>query len=63
MEFPCILVPKIVSEYVTDCCKVNSVTNTDTFPILRINDCNDNVGQAKYATKIVIEYDQEIPQS
>ena len=31
--------------------KVNSVTKTDTFPILRIHDCIDNIGYAKYVTK------------
>ena len=90
---PCMLVPKLVSEYdqeipqsqtadnplaprksrstitrhqedklskakpdgtfrmCTDYRKVNSVTKTDTFPIPRINDCIDNIGQAKYVTK------------
>ena len=31
--------------------KVNFVTKTDTFPIPRINDCINNIGQAKYGTK------------
>ena len=35
----------------TDYRKVNSVTKTDTFPIPRIDDCIDNIGQAKYVTK------------
>ena len=30
--------------------KVNSVTKTDTFPIPRIDDCIDNIGQAKNVT-------------
>ena len=51
MEFPCILVPKPDETFrmCTYCRKVNSVTNTDTFPIMRIDDCNDNIGQAKYS--------------
>ena len=36
----------------TDYCKVNYVAKIDTFPILRINDCIDKIGQAKYFTKI-----------
>ena len=32
--------------------KVNSTTKTDTFPILRIDDCTDNIGHAKYVTKL-----------
>ena len=31
--------------------KVNSVTKTDSFPVLRMDDCINNIGQAKYATK------------
>ena len=34
----------------TDYNKVNSVIKTDTFPIPRIDDCIDNIGQAKYVT-------------
>ena len=34
----------------TDYHKVNSVIKTDTFPIPRINDCIDNIGQAKFVT-------------
>ena len=50
---PCILVPKPDGTFrmCTDYHKVNSVTKTDTFPIPRINDCIDNIGQAKYVTK------------
>ena len=50
---PCILVPKPDGTFrmCTDYCKVNSVTKTDTFPIPRIDDCIDNIGQAKYVTK------------
>ena len=35
----------------TDYRKVNSVTKTDSFPVLRMDDCIDNIGQAKYVTK------------
>ena len=50
---PCILVPKPDGKFrmCTDYIKVNSVTKTDTFPIPRIDDCIDNIGQAKYVTK------------
>ena len=50
---PCILVPKPDGTFrmCTDYRKVNSVTKTDTFPIPRIDDCIDQIGQAKYVTK------------
>ena len=50
---PCILVPKSNGTYrmCTDYCKVNSVTKTDSFPIPRIDDCVDKVGNSKYVTK------------
>ena len=35
----------------TDNRKVNSVTKTDSFPVPRMKDCIDNIGQAKYVTK------------
>ena len=46
---PCILVPKPDGTFrmCTDYRKVNSVTKTDTFPIPQIDDCIDNIGQAK----------------
>ena len=31
--------------------KMNSVTKTDSFPVPRMDDCIDNIGQAKYVTK------------
>ena len=34
----------------TDYRKVNSVTKTDSFPIPRIDDCIDKVGNSKYVT-------------
>ena len=50
---PCILVPKPDGTFrmCTDYRKVNSVTKTDTFPIPRIDDCTDNILQAKYVAK------------
>ena len=50
---PCILVPKSNGTYrmCTDYRKVNSVTKTDSFPIPRIVDCIDKVGNSKYVTK------------
>ena len=50
----CILVPKPDGTFhmCTDYRKVNSVTNTDSFPVPRKDDCFDNVGQAKYVTKL-----------
>ena len=49
---PCILVPKPDGTFrmCTDYRKVNSVTQTDTFPIPRIDGCIDNIGHAKYVT-------------
>ena len=50
---PCILVPKSngTNRMCTDYRKVNSVTKTDSFPIPRIGDCIDKVGNSKYVTK------------
>ena len=50
---PCILVSKSNGTYrmCTDYRKVNSVTKTDSFPIPRIDDCFDKVGNSKYVTK------------
>ena len=50
---PCILVPKSNGTYrmCTDYREVNSVTKTDSFPIPRIDDCIDKVGNSKYVTK------------
>ena len=45
---PCILVPKSNGTYrmCTDYHKVTSVTKTDSFPIPRIDDCIDKVGNS-----------------
>ena len=50
---PCILVPKSNGTYrmCSDYRKVNSVTKTDSFPIPRIDDCIDKVGNSKNVTK------------
>ena len=44
---PCILVPKPDGTFrmCTDYRKVNSVTKTDSFPVLRIDNCIDTIGQ------------------
>ena len=50
---PCILVPKPDGSFrfCTDYRKVNSVTRSDSFPIPRIDDCIDKIGNAKFVTK------------
>ena len=52
-SFPCILVPKPdgIFRLCTDYRQVNSVTETDSLSVPRIDDCIDNIGQAKYETK------------
>ena len=50
---PCILVPKSDGTYrmCTDYRKVNNLSKTDTFPIPRMDDCIDKIGNSKYITK------------
>ena len=50
---PCILVPKPDGSYrmCTDYRKVNNLSKTDTFPIPRMDDCIDKIGNSKYITK------------
>ena len=50
---PCILVPKPdgSTRFVTDYRKVNLCTTADNYPIPRIDDCIDQVGQAKFISK------------
>ena len=50
---PCILVPKPDDTFnmCTDCRKVKSVTKTVSFPVPIMDDCIDNMGQAKCVTK------------
>ena len=49
----CILVPKPDGTFriCIDHRKVNSMTETDLFPVPRMNDCIDNIGQTRYVTK------------
>ena len=37
----------------TDYRKVNSVTKTDSFPVPRMDDCIDNIGQANNVTNLI----------
>ena len=50
---PCLLVPKADQTYrfCTDYRRVNTVTKTDAFPIPRMEDCIDKIGNAKYVSK------------
>ena len=50
---PCILVlkPDGSIRYYTDYRKVNVLSKTDSFPIPRMEDCIDRIGNAKYITK------------
>ncbi len=50
---PCILVPKPDGSlrFVTDFRKVNVCSKTDSFPIPRIDDCIDRIGNAKFVSK------------
>ena len=50
---PILLVPKPdgTQRLCMDYRKVNAVTKTDSFPIPRIDDCIDKIGNAKYVTK------------
>lgn len=51
---PCLLVPKEDGSLrlCTDYRRVNSVTVKDSFPLPRIDDIIDSIGQAKYVTKV-----------
>ena len=50
---PCILVPKPEGSYrmSTDYRKVNNLSYIDTFPIPRMDDCIDKIGNSKYISK------------
>ena len=50
---PCILVPKPDGSFrmCTDYRKVNKCTKTDIFPIPRLDDCTDKIGQSKFVSK------------
>ena len=51
---PCVLIPKPDKtwRFCTDYKKLNSVTKTYTFPIPRIDDCIDQIGGARFLTKL-----------
>lgn len=51
---PCLLVPKSdnTPRLCTDFRKVNAVTKPDSFPLPRMEDCVDQVGGAKFVTKL-----------
>ena len=51
---PCILVPKPdgTHRFCIDYRKVNAVIRKDNFPLPRIEDCIEAVGEAKYVSKI-----------
>lgn len=51
---PCLLVPKEDGQlrFCTDYRRVNAVTVPDAYPLPRVDDLIDEVGQAKYITKI-----------
>lgn len=50
---PCLLVNKPDGSYrfCTDYCKTNKVTKPDSFPMLFIEDCIDQVGVSKFVSK------------
>ena len=50
---PCIMVPKPNGSYrvVADMRQVNKCSKTDSYPIPRIDDCIDRIGNAKYVSK------------
>ena len=50
---PCVLVPKLDGSirYCTDYRKVNVLSKTDSFPIPRMDECIDQIGNAEYITK------------
>ena len=50
---PCVLVPKPDNTYrcCTDLKRVNAVSKSDSFPLPRIDDCIDRIGQAKFVSK------------
>lgn len=53
-SLPCLLVPRPdgSSRFCTDYRKVNAVTVLDLYPLPRMEDCVDNLGSAKYITKL-----------
>lgn len=50
---PCILIPKhITSRFCRDYRKVNALTGTDSFPMLRIDNCVDHIRAASFESKL-----------
>ncbi len=51
---PCLLVPKPdgTSRFCTDYRKVNKLTKSDSYPLPRMEDCIDRIGNAKFVTKL-----------
>lgn len=52
---PCVLVPKPGEgsyRFCTDYRKINSITKADSYPVPRIDDCIDQIGDANFVTKI-----------
>jgi len=51
---PCLLVPKPdgTFRFCTDFRKVNAVTVPDSYPLPRMEDCVDNLGSARFVTKL-----------
>lgn len=51
---PCLLVPKQdgTSRFCTDYRRVNTLTKADSYPMPRMEDCLDRVGNAKFVTKL-----------
>lgn len=51
---PCLLVPKSdgTVRFCTDYRKVNAVTVPDSYPLPRMEDCIDNIGSARFVTKL-----------
>ncbi|XP_076863849.1 uncharacterized protein LOC143516142 [Brachyhypopomus gauderio] len=51
---PCVLVPKPDGSFrlCTDYRRLNAITVTDSFPLPRIDDCVDAIGDARFVTKL-----------
>ncbi len=51
---PCLLVPKSDGSFrfCTDYRKINAVTVPDSYPLPRMEDCIDNIGSARFVTKL-----------
>lgn len=63
---PCLLVDKADKSprFCTDYCKVNGVTKPDAYPLLRMEDCVDQVGSALFVSNFdVLKGDWQVPLS